>query len=108
MSKSFDKLKTQTASTLRQGAVSGGLAGDMATKISSLDCMPIDPITAELAQVAGLDTWVGLHQTMTDNLDILAGDQFVSGGVTYNVRAVESWSWRPDDDSLLVVLEKVA
>lgn len=110
MSSSFDKLKTATASTKREGSVAGGLSGDLATNIASLSCLPIDPITPELAQMAGLNEWVGLFQTMVDgDLDIEAGDQFISGGVTYRVRAVADWSWRPETDvTTLVLLEKIA
>lgn len=110
MSNSFDKLKTATAQTKREGSVSDGLSGDLAVSIDSLDCLPVDPITPELAQIAGLDVWVGLYQTMVDgDLDIVRGDQFISGGVTYEVRAVADWSWRPEDDvTTMVILEKIA
>jgi len=110
MSASFDRLKSVTASTKREGAVVNGLSGGMETKLSSLKCLPIDPITAELAQTAGLESWVGLYQTMVDDgLDILAGDQFIVGSVTYKVRAVADWYWTPaSSDTSLIVLEFVA
>jgi hypothetical protein len=110
MSNSFDKLKTATAQTKREGSVSGGLSGDLEVNIDSLDCLPIDPVTPELAQVAGLDVWVGLYQTMVDgDLDIVRGDQFISGDVTYKVRAIANWDWRPESDVVsVVVLERVA
>jgi hypothetical protein len=108
MSNSFDKLKTATAQTKRQGAVSGGLAGDLEVEIDSLDCLPIDPLNSEIAQTVGLETWVGLYQTMVDgDLDIQEGDQFISGE-TYKVRAVGDWSWRPEADVYgVVVLEEL-
>lgn len=107
---SFDKLKTTTAQTKREGAVSGGLSGDLAVEIDSLACLPVDPLTPELAQIAGLDAWVGLYQTMVDgDLDIEPGDQFISSSITYKVRSVSDWYWRPDADvTTLIVLEKVA
>jgi hypothetical protein len=109
MSNSFDKLKTATAQTKRQGAVSDGLAGDLAVQIESLDCLPVDPLSADLAQTVGLGAWVGLYQTMVDgDLDIEEGDQFISGGITYKVRTVADWSWRPETDVYsLIVLEEV-
>lgn len=109
MSNSFDKLKTTTASTQRAGAVdSSGLSGGMDTSIASLSCLPVDPITAELAQTAGLDVWVGLYQTMVDgDLDIQSGDQFIVASDTYKVRAVAEWDWKSDVMALLV-LEDVA
>lgn len=111
MSSSFDKLKTEDASTKRAGEVdSSGLSGGLETKIASLDCLPVDPITPELAQIAGLDVWVGLYQTMVDgDLDILAGDQFIAASKTYKVRAVADWDWCPETDVMsLLVLEDVA
>jgi hypothetical protein len=109
MSNSFDKLKTATAQTKRQGEVSGGLSGDLEVNIDSLDCLPVDPLNAEIAQTVGLEVWVGLYQTMVDgDLDIEPGDQFISGGVTYKVRAVGGWEWRPEDDVMsVIVLEEV-
>lgn len=112
MSNSLDKLKTESASTMREADVSGGLSGDMEVKIASLDCLPVDPITPELAQTAGLEVWVGLYQTIVDgDLDIQSGDSFttVSDSESYKVRAVADWYWRPEDDVMsLVVLEGVA
>jgi len=106
---SFDRLASVTASTKRQGPVVTGLAGGMETKISSLKCMPIDPVTPELAQTAGIEAWVGLFQTMTrGSLDIDNGDQFIVDSVTYKVRAAVDWYWSPTvDNTTLIVLEKL-
>lgn len=108
MSTSFSKLATVTASTQREGAVSGGLAGDLATNIASLSCTPIDPLTPEVAQMAGLGTWAELLQTMVQGgLDIQAGDRFIVGSDTYKVKAVAEWKWEPDSsDNALVILEE--
>jgi hypothetical protein len=108
MTASFERMCSVSSYTRRQGAVSYGLAGDMATNIAALDCTPIDPVTPELAQTAGLEAWVGLYQTMVEGgLDIARGDQFVAGGVVYKVRAVADYEWGPDVTTL-VILEKLA
>jgi len=105
VSASFDRLKSVTASTKREGAVVGGLSGSMATNIASLSCLPIDPLSPEAAQTVGLEAWVGLYQTMVDgSLDIVAGDQFIVGSVTYKVRAVANWYWFPDEENTTVVV----
>ena len=109
-SPSFTRLASVTASTKRQDAVVDGLSGGMETKITSLKCMPIDPITPEVAQTAGIEAWVGLFQTMTQgSLDIDNGDQFIVGSVTYKVRAAVDWYWSPTvDNTTLIILEKLA
>ena len=110
---SFDRLASVTANTKRQGRVVNGLSGGMETKISSLKCLPLDPLTPETAQViyktAELETWVGLYQTMArGSLDIDNGDQFIVGSVIYKVRAAVDWYWSPTvDNTTLIILEKL-
>ena len=90
-----------------------GLAGGMETKIASLKCLPLDPLTPETAQAiyktVELEAWVGLYQTMTQgSLDIDNGDQFIVGSVTYKVRAAVDWYWSPTvDNTTLIILEKL-
>ena len=103
---SFDRLASVAASTKRQGPVVNGLAGAMATQIASLTCTPLDPVTPEIAQTAGLEVWVGLKQCMVDgDLNIANGDQFIVGSVTYKVRAVADYDWGSDVTSLLILEE---
>lgn len=106
---SFAKLATVTASTKRMGAITDGLSGDMTTKIPSLKCLPLDPVTPEVAKMAGIENFAEILQTMVEGgVDILEGDQLIVEWVTYKVRAVGQWNWRPDaTDTLLVLLEQV-
>ncbi|MDY7078014.1 MAG: hypothetical protein SXV54_13950 [Chloroflexota bacterium] len=106
---SFDVLATVTASTKRQGAVSGGLSGDMVENIASLNCLPLDPVTPEVAQTMGIEAFAEVLQTMTKGgLDILEGDLFIVGSTEYKVRAVGEWYWRPSaDNTALILLEEI-
>lgn len=112
---SFAKLATVTASTKRQGAVADGLTGDMAEKIASLKCLPLDPgdtLRAAMPSVfkaAGIGDFVEILQTLVaGGLDILEGDQFIVGSTTYKIRAVGQWTWRPTaTDTLHLLLEEV-
>jgi len=109
MSVSFTKMATVTASTMRPGARVGGLTGDLAVSIASLACTPLDPVTPEVAQMAGLGEFVEVLQTMTQGgLDIQVGDTFIVGTTHYTVRAVAEWNWKPDgSDNLTVFLGEI-
>ena len=109
MSGSFARLATVTASTKRQGAVSGGLSGNMVTNIASLKCLPLDPVSPEVVAAAGLGAFVEVLETMVEGgLDILEGDQLIVGSTTYKIRAVGQWTWRPSaTDTLRLILEEV-
>lgn len=108
ISRGFDRMKTVVASTQRAGAVVGGLVGDMAASETDFECTPLDPLTPEVAQVLGLEYFAELLQVYCENLDILEGDTFITGGVTYKVKAVGQWYWRPlAVNTLAVILEEV-
>lgn len=110
MSSSFARMATVTASTKRMGAVSsGGLTGDLETQVASLKCTPLDPVSPETAQRAGIGAFTELLQTMCEGgFDILEGDVFYVDGKSYKVRAVGQWGWRPSgDDTLHLILGEV-
>ena len=109
ISASFSKLATVTATTQRMGAVAGGLSGDLANNEVDFKCTPLDPLNPEVAMMAGIEAFAEVLMTMVEgSLDILEGDTFITGGVTYKVRAVGQWNWRPTaEDTLAVVLEEV-
>ena len=108
MSGSFQKLATVTASTLRQGPIVDGKVGDLEEEIASLKCLPLDPLSADVAIRSGLGDYGELLQTMVEGgLDIREGDMLVTSGGSYPVRAVEDWNWRPSgDDTLLLILKE--
>jgi len=108
-SQSFAKLATVTASTKRMGAVASGLSGDLGVSIASLKCTPLDPVTPEVAQMAGIGAFAELLVTMAEGgLDILEGDTFTVGAITYKVRAVGQWMWRPTaTNTLQIILEEI-
>lgn len=109
ISQGFARMATVTASTTRVGAVVAGLTPAPAVNLATLKCLPLDPLDPEIAASIGLEAFRELLQTMCENdLDILPGDELVTGGVTYKVRAVEEWTWRPAaTDTLLVILEEL-
>lgn len=109
ISASFSKLATVTASTQRMGAVAAGLSGDLAASETDFACTPLDPITPEVAMMAGIEAFAEVLMTMAEaGLDILEGDTFITDGVTYKVRAVGQWHWRPTDaNTLMILLEEV-
>lgn len=109
ISGSFAKLATVTATTQRMGAVVGGLSGDMADSVVGFKCTPLDPLTPEIAQMAGIENFAEILQTYCqDGLDILEGDILITGGITYKIRAVGQWHWRPTDvNTLMLILEEV-
>ena len=109
MSRSFQKLATVTASTKRPGAVAAGLVGALAASVATLKCTPLDPVTADVAMMAGLESFAEVLMTMCEGgIDILAGDTFIVGANSYKIRAVAEWTWRPSaTDTLVVLLEEI-
>lgn len=108
-SKSFARLASVTASTQRMSAVVNGLSGEFAINIATLKCLPLDPVSPEIAQSAGLGNWHELKQTMVaGGLDIVEGDQLIVGtGTAYKIRAVGEWFWSPDElDTLQLIVEQ--
>lgn len=108
MSGSFARLATVTASTKRTGAVTAGLTGDLATRVPTLKCLPLDPVSPEVARMAGIGAFAELLSTITEETDILEGDVLYVDSASYKIRAVAEWYWRPaDSDTLLLILEEV-
>jgi hypothetical protein len=105
----FSRFATVTASTKRPPAVSSGKRGVPATEISSLTCLPLDPVDAEVRERLALDTPHELLQTFAQGgLDIREGDILVVGSTEYPIRAVEDWRWPPDSaDYVRLVLEEL-
>jgi len=101
---SFAKMATVTATTRREGAVVGGLPGAMANVVVNFACFPLDPVTPETAAMMGLGNFAEILQTYCEGgLDIREGDQLLTGGVTYKVRAVGQWLWRPSGSNTLQI-----
>lgn len=112
ISGSFGKLATVTATTQRMGAVVVGLSGDMANSEVGFKCTPLDPFTlggptkmGDVFKTVGLEAFAELLVTFCEGgLDILEGDTLITGGITYKVRAVGEWMWRPTATNTLVIL----
>ena len=109
ISGSFAKLTTVTASTQRQGAVASGLSGDLAENLASLKCLPLDPLSPEVAATIGIEAFAETLMTMCqDGLDVLEGDVLVINSDTYKIRAVGQWTWRPTATAtLMLILEEI-
>ncbi len=93
---SFERLASVAASTKRSGGIVGGKEVGYVAHIESLACLPLDPVSPELAQgIEGL-AWRELLQTMVDGgLDVREGDILVVGEDEYPIRAVADWTWPP-------------
>lgn len=112
ISGSFAKLTTVTATTQRMGAVAGGLSGDMADSVEDFKCTPLDPFSlggptkaGDVFKTVGLEAFAELLITFCEGgLDILEGDTLITGGITYSVRAVGQWMWRPTAANTLAIL----
>ena len=105
---SFGRMANVSASTERIGAVADGLAGDLAEQVASFKCLPLDPVSPEIAQMVGIGAFAELLSTMTEETDILEGDVLCVGSASYNIRAVAEWPWGPtDSETLLLILEEV-
>lgn len=97
MSSSFLRLMTTTASTKRQAAPVAGKTSAAVASVTSLYCLPLYPVDAELQKRLGLETPHELLQTVTDGgLDIREGDVLTVAGVDYPIRACEDWTWPVD------------
>lgn len=117
ISQSFSKLSTVTATTQREGAPVGGIAGAMADVEVAFKCTPLDPFSpggpyklGDTFKTKNLEAFVELLITFCEGgLDVLEGDTLTPvGGVTYKVRAVGQWHWRPADaNTLAVLLEEI-
>jgi len=105
----FTRMATVTASTKRPPALSSGVRGAATTNLSSLACLPLDPVDAELRARVAIDTPHELLQTFVQGgLDIEEGDILVVGGVDYPIRAVEDWTWPPDsEDYIRLIVEQL-
>ena len=89
---SFSALCTETASTKRPPAISGGKRGVAVSYLTSITTTRLYPLDAEKRQALEIDTPHELLEVFTlTNYDILEGDIFVYGGVDYPVRAAEEW-----------------
>lgn len=104
---SFAELASVIASTKRSGGIASGLESSYAESIASFKCLPLDPVSPEVAQgIEGLSFREILQTAVEGGLDIVEGDLLVVGSTEYPVRAVEDWTWPPDaTDYLMLYLE---
>lgn len=107
MMSAFDKMATVTASTKRGGTVVDGLEQTETEVIASLSCLPLDPVSPEVAQgFEGLGFREILQTAVDGGLDIQEGDILTVSGTDYPIRAVADWYWRPDGtDYVVLILE---
>lgn len=105
---SFALMATVTASTKRSGGISSGLEAAYATEIVSLKCLPLDPVSAEIAQgFEGLSFREILQTQVEGGLDVVEGDLLVVNSTEYPIRAIEDRTWQPTSENYMVLyLEK--
>lgn len=83
-----------TASTKRAPAMVAGKRGAAVTNLTGVKCMPLDPVSAEVALRVGTNAPQELLQTFVDKtLDIREGDVLVVAGQDYPIRSVAEWEW---------------
>lgn len=108
LSGSFARMATVTASTKRSGGVdANGRELAYAEEIASLKCLPLDPVTPEIAMgFTGLAFREILQTACEGGLDVVEGDILVVGSDEYPIRAVADWTWPADGtDTLTLTLE---
>jgi hypothetical protein len=93
---SLADLATIACSTKR-ASISGGKRGTPAANLTGLYCTPLDPVDADLASRAGLNTPLEVLQTFiqgaTDTaLDIKNGDFLTVNSIDYPIRAAWDYS----------------
>ncbi len=104
---SFAFMATVTASTKRPPKMVSGKRGEPELKIPAFKCLPIDPLTPEVAIRMGLEApYIG-WQTFAegDTLDIQNGDLLLANGADYKVRAAGPWDWPYGGKCVAIVLE---
>lgn len=110
-SRSFTLVSTVEASTKRNPTVASGKRGTATTNISLLECTPLDPVSAEVANRFGLNTPHEVMETFVDaDLDILAGDILVVNSSEYQIKATAEWDWRhasSESQMLHLILEEL-
>jgi len=67
VSPTFSLRATVSASTKRPPTMASGKRGGTAENLTGLTCTPLDPVTPELAQTAGLEAPYELRQTFLDD-----------------------------------------
>jgi len=99
---------TQTAAIKRPPKPTGTpvKGGAMVVLHPAINCTPLDPVNAETAARAGLQTPHGVLRTFVDDgLDVREGDYLVVGGKDYPVRAASTWAWRGSSFQELILEE---
>lgn len=104
---SFDELASVDASTKRRGAIVDGLEPAYSEQIASLSCLPLDPVSPEIAMgIEGLSFREILQTAVEGGLNIVEGDLLVVGGTNYPIRAVEDWEWRGSMYKMLLLEDR--
>ncbi|MEM7344588.1 MAG: hypothetical protein AAF485_10120 [Chloroflexota bacterium] len=89
----FAEMATLSANTKRATVVDGKRAAPSAHLIG-LNCTPLDPVSADVAQREQIITPHELKQTFIEgDYDIVEGDVLVVDGVDYPIKSVADWSF---------------
>jgi len=95
-SNALTRLATVSASTKRSPSISSGKRGAPTTKLSSVKCTPLDPVTEEVRRRVGLETPHELLMCYAlGSIDIKEGDILVVGSEEYPIKAVGEWAASP-------------
>jgi len=89
----LSRAATVSASTKRRPAIIAGKIGTPATFLASVKCVPLQPVSAEVARRQALNTPHEVSQTFIDGSpDIKEGDILVIGAKEYPIKSVENWA----------------
>lgn len=92
----FFLLATHTCQIWSPPPVVGGQRDDLVQTVPDMPCLPLDYVSAQIAQRLGLEAPARLRQTYIDGtLNIERGSYLVfdSGPKRYPIKATEPWDW---------------
>lgn len=92
---SFAKLATSSMTTTREPAYAGGKIGDPIAHLSTaVACLPVMPVTPEVAFSLNIDVPYELMETYLDgDIDVKEGDIATIDGAEYRIFGVGDWPW---------------
>lgn len=106
MKSGWDLTATITIDTKR-ATLTAGKRGEATTYLEDVPATPLMPVSAELAQRAGLDSPYELVTTTVMATDVQNGDIVSYGGVDYPIRAIEDWPWADGKVYKVLILEEL-
>jgi hypothetical protein len=107
MDAAFALMATHVAQIYSPPVTAGGKRGAPVPNIGDTACVPLDYVSAQIAQRLGLDAPARLRQTFLDGrLNIPRGSMLVwDDGRQYPIKATEPWDWGDGGEYTHLVVE---